>query len=156
MMTQSRPGNTVPALDRTPTGRLPYTVATTQRLDAAAIVDQLVIEQAALSDGVPCMWADQGNKVRVAYDPKQITEPEAKAVVVLKVGAARRKQADTASIILQLEKNHAQNIRDGLGSPELDAFHNEVIRIVAEADDPKATFAEIVRLMGEHRAGAIA
>lgn len=61
-------------------------------IQASTINAQLVIEQAELTDGIPCMWADQGSRIRVAYDPQQIDENAAKAVVILKVGDARRKQ----------------------------------------------------------------
>ncbi|MBP5892803.1 hypothetical protein [Streptomyces scabiei] len=64
--------------------------------------------------------------------------------------------ADAARIILQLEKNHAAMNAMGLGSPALDEFNALVIRQVAEADDPAATYDAILQLMRDHRAGATA
>lgn len=57
-------------------------------------------------------------------------------------------------IVRQLEEGHAEMNRVGLGSPALDEFNAEVIRQIAEADDPAATLDAIVQLMREHRAGA--
>lgn len=65
-------------------------------------------------------------------------------------------QASRERIIRHLEEGHAEMNRVGLGSPALDEFNAEVIRQVAEADDPAATFDAIVQLMREHRAGATA
>lgn len=63
--------------------------ARTEMSAAAVLNGQLVIEQAELSDGVPCMWRDQGDRVRVAFDPRQMSEAEARAAVIARVGAAR-------------------------------------------------------------------
>jgi hypothetical protein len=73
----------------------------------------------------------------------------------LPYAVATAQHPDAAGIILQLEKQHAEMYRAGLGSPALDAFHDELVRQVAEADDPKATFDRIVQLMAEHRAKAV-
>lgn len=65
-------------------------------------------------------------------------------------------EASRERIIRQLEDGHAKMNRAGHGSPALDEFNAEVIRQVAGADDPAATFDAIVQLMREHQAGATA
>jgi hypothetical protein len=45
------------------------------------------VEQAPLDDGYPVMWRDFGQNVRMAYDPKQITESA--ALVFLNVHVPR-------------------------------------------------------------------
>ncbi|MDQ0933327.1 DUF6907 domain-containing protein [Streptomyces turgidiscabies] len=67
-------------------------------------------------------------------------------------GSARGEQSETdaARIILQLEQNHAEANAVGLGSPELDAFQNLIVSLVAEADDPKAVIAHVAELLCDH------
>lgn len=56
-----------------------------------------------------------------------------------------------ATIIEQLEANHAASNAAGLGSPELDAFHNLLVELVAEAPDPEFRIREIADLLArEH------
>lgn len=40
-------------------------------------VTNVVVERATLDDGLPVMFMDDERRVRVAFDPDQITEPEA-------------------------------------------------------------------------------
>ncbi|MFD6133650.1 hypothetical protein ACIPPN_29605, partial [Streptomyces diastaticus] len=58
-----------------------------------------------------------------------------------------RSENDAARIILQLKQKHAEANAAGLGSPELDAFHNLIVSLVAEADDPKAVIAYVAELL---------
>lgn len=46
-------------------------------------VTNFVVERAALDDGLPVMFQDGERRVRVAFDPDQITEPEALLRVAL-------------------------------------------------------------------------
>ncbi|MCM2515793.1 hypothetical protein NC658_21430 [Streptomyces griseoincarnatus] len=61
-----------------------------------------------------------------------------------------RSESDTTRIILQLKQKHAEADAAGLGSPELDAFQNLIISLVAEADNPKAVIAYVAALLREH------
>lgn len=64
-------------------------------------------------------------------------------------GGTRSEQA--ARIIEQLKANHADAVASGLGSPDLEEFHRLVVDSVSEAEDPRARFAEITRLLSERR-----
>lgn len=59
--------------------------------------------------------------------------------------------APATSIIEQLKSNHAANNAAGLGSPELDAFHDLLVELVAEAPDPKFRIREIADLITRGR-----
>ncbi|UIX29561.1 hypothetical protein [Streptomyces sp. GQFP] len=60
-----------------------------------------------------------------------------------------------ATIIEQLEANHAASNAAGLGSPELDAFHNLLVELIAEAPEPEFRLREIVDLLArEHSMSA--
>jgi hypothetical protein len=63
------------------------------QLDPATIHDQLVIEAADLDTGIPAMYRDYGHKIRMAYDPAQTSEAQAKVLVILQVSRARREAA---------------------------------------------------------------
>jgi hypothetical protein len=56
-----------------------------------------------------------------------------------------------AQIIEQLGANHAASTAAGLGSPQLDAFHREVVQAVAESPDPQACIREIADLLASER-----
>ncbi|MET9479825.1 hypothetical protein [Streptomyces sp. NPDC006638] len=56
-------------------------------------------------------------------------------------------ETDAARIILQLERTHAEANAVGLGSPELDAFQNLLVSLIAKADDPKAVIAQVAELL---------
>ncbi|MEU0808731.1 hypothetical protein [Streptomyces sp. NPDC005970] len=43
------------------------------------------VESAELDDGIPVMYRDSGTRVRVAYDPKQISEDAALVLVCLRI-----------------------------------------------------------------------
>ncbi|WP_026179112.1 hypothetical protein [Streptomyces hokutonensis] len=64
--------------------------------------------------------------------------------------------ADAARIIEQLEANHAASTTAGLGSPELDAFHNRVVELIAQAPDPQLRIRELADLLAGARPEASA
>lgn len=41
------------------------------------------VERARLSDGIPVMYRDYGTRVRLAFDPKQISQPAAIALLCI-------------------------------------------------------------------------
>ncbi|WP_217553106.1 hypothetical protein [Streptomyces sp. GbtcB6] len=53
-------------------------------------------------------------------------------------------------IISQLRAGQAAGTAAGLGSPDWDAFHDLVVRFIAEAPDPKFRMREIADLLDEH------
>jgi hypothetical protein len=58
--------------------------------------------------------------------------------------------ADTSRILGQLHANHAANTAAGLGSPQMDAFHNLLVDLVAEATNPNSLISEIADLLTAH------
>ncbi|MEV5999902.1 hypothetical protein AB0M25_11535 [Streptomyces griseomycini] len=58
-----------------------------------------------------------------------------------------RSESDTTRIILHLKQKHAEADAAGLSSPELGAFQNLIISLVAEADNPKAVIAYVAALL---------
>ncbi|MFF0970109.1 hypothetical protein ACWDQO_22330 [Streptomyces sp. NPDC003703] len=59
--------------------------------------------------------------------------------------------AVNARIIGQLQEGHAAMNAAGLGSPALDDFNNLLIKMIAEAPDPKFRLREIVELLARER-----
>ena len=55
--------------------------------------------------------------------------------------------AEHTRIIDQLNEGQAAMNKAGLGSPELDAFHETVIAIVSESPDPWATVRAMADLL---------
>jgi len=45
------------------------------------VTHEVQVQQERLDDGLPVMWRDLGERVRLAYDPDQISEGAAIAVV---------------------------------------------------------------------------
>lgn len=141
-----------------PTSAAPYasSKAVTVRLRAGELEDDgsLLATWSYLKGGT--------YEIEAAYDDRVISREQAKRRLRAELGDRGMQvthflaDPDAARIIGQLERNHAEMNRAGLGSPDLDEFNALVIEQVAEADDPKATFDAILQLMREHRAGATA
>lgn len=61
-----------------------------------------------------------------------------------------------AEIIADLEAGHAATNAAGRGSPQLDACHNLIVEMIAEAPDPVSRLEEIADLFARARAEASA
>lgn len=63
---------------------------------------------------------------------------------------------EAAEIIADLEAGHAATNAAGRGSPQLDAVHEEFVRLIAEASDPVSRLEEIVDALARVHAEASA
>lgn len=76
---------TIPPLDLTKYGKSPFAVEAVHHVAKSVAALPAYIEEADLDDGVPMMYREDETKIRMAYDPKQITGVQARTMLAAKV-----------------------------------------------------------------------